>query len=99
MFLLNNEKYSEKIEITWNYANDKRMHVFAAVLPLVHVRPSSRSKPSGHSQLKEPLVLTHLEPAGQGSFSHSSMSEHTEVNYKILHGNTFSAFRALKHSC
>lgn len=46
------------------------------VLPLVQVRPSSRSKPSGHSQLKEPRVFTHLDPTGQGSLSHSSRSGH-----------------------
>lgn len=46
------------------------------VLPLVQVRPSSRSKPSGHSQLKEPRVFTHLDPTGQGSLSHSSTSGH-----------------------
>lgn len=42
--------------------------------PLVQVRPSSRSKPSGHSQLKEPRVFTHLEPSGQGLSRHSSTS-------------------------
>lgn len=44
--------------------------------PLPQVRPSSRSKPSGHSQSKEPCVFTHLEPMGQGPISHSSASEH-----------------------
>lgn len=42
--------------------------------PLVQVRPSSRSKPSGHSQLKEPRVFTHLEPRGHGLLWHSSTS-------------------------
>lgn len=41
---------------------------------MVQVRPSSRSKPSGHSQLKEPRVFTHRDPTGQGLLRHSSTS-------------------------
>lgn len=52
---------------------------FFKMLPLVQVRPFSRSKPSGHSQSKEPLVFTHLELRGQGSFSHSSASVHAII--------------------
>lgn len=47
-----------------------------SVVPLAQARPSSRSKPSGHLQSKEPRVFTQLDPLGQGSFSHSSTSEH-----------------------
>lgn len=46
-----------------------------SVVPLAQVRPASRSKPSGHSQSKEPRVFTQLDPTGQGSFWHSSTSE------------------------
>lgn len=63
---------------------------FTSVLPRLHVRPSSRSKPSGHSQLNEPFVLMHVEPLGQGSCFclHSSISKHTGVT--ILYLGTIS---------
>lgn len=48
---------------------------WTSVMPLAQARPSSRSKPSGHSQSKEPRVFTQLDPMGQGSFAHSSTSE------------------------
>lgn len=49
-------------------------------VPRVQSLPCSMSRPRGHSQLKEPLVLTQVESLGQGPkgpLSHSSTSEPT----------------------
>lgn len=43
-------------------------------LPCVQLRPSSKSKPRAHWQLKEPPVFTHTDPWGHGLFTHSSTS-------------------------
>lgn len=70
----------------WRKKQTLMSFFFTSVLPRLHVRPSSRSKPSGHSQLNEPFVLTHVEPLGQGSCFclHSSISKHTGVTILYL---------------
>lgn len=70
----------------WRKKQTLMSFFFTSVLPRLHVRTSSRSKPSGHSQLNEPFVLTHVEPLGQGSCFclHSSISKHTGVTILYL---------------